>query len=435
MSNVMILAARGNTGCGDARMAIELELFFKDNGDSVTVVEGFDKRWGRDAAQGELDWIRHKFINAPYVDNVKYDLCVITSVPPKNVDKDEVKAKTIFNNVLDTIKTLKDSGTRIAYLQCDNKISSISRNFYALDEFKDRFFMLLDKIVVHNLHADFVTKFVNRKLTPEVKSNFTISQQVLISTDFDEVNSIIVNANKVKHSCWFIGRSAQWKGWREFRDLHTNYLKDDNWLSVIEGIELSINAKQDLSNIDEFNHYTWRDDALYEEDQIGCTVDHVQEDPDFYRNKSILIYGPYNRVEALNRMHRSKFGMFFTFTGPEFGGQIEITFLEIVGAGTVPIIRKELWDCAYFNDMYLKDLGTPEDLGILVYDSHNPRKLLDEMNNLDCSDELYNKYLSNALSFCKSQFDRKYIIKRIVDKCYAEESDHSEGEVEEISLW
>ena len=124
--------------------------------------------------------------------------------------------------------------------------------------------------------------------------------------------------------------------------------------------------------------------------------------------------------------------MFFTFTGPEFGGQIEITFLEIVGAGTVPVIRKELWDSAYFNDIYLSNLGSPEDLGIVVYDSDNKDECLKLLNKLNSDDELYNSYLDRALKFCKSQFDRDYIINRLFDKC---NSDVNDDTYVSDSLW
>lgn len=425
--NVLIIAGRGNTGCGDVRMAIEIEDYFKENGDFVKVIEGFDKPWTRPHAQGELDWIKHKFLTNPFVDTINYDMCLITSVTPINVNKDRDKANLIFENFLNTIRSLRDKGTRIVYLQCDNKINSINRNFYALEEFKDSFFELLDRVIVHNVNADFVKKFIDKKVSPNHK--FTIGQQVLISTDFDEVKSIIKDSPKIDKTCWFIGRSAQWKGWREFRDLHTNVLKDAGWLSVIEGIELSINAKQDLCNVDENNHYTWRDDALYyQKGRFNTPVEEVLDNADTYRHMPILIYGPYNRVEALNRVHRSKFGMFFTYTGPEFGGQIEITFLEIVGAGTVPVIRKELWEHAYFNDTYLKDLGSPEDLGIVVWDE------IDTLNKLNEDEDLYNEYLRRALTFCKSQFDRKYIIKRLIDKCNSNK-DEVKRKMQEISLF
>ena len=430
--NVLLVLGRGVEGCGVTRFTIELYNYLKTNND-VDILASIDKKWGRDKAQ-EIIYIPHKFINSVWTSEKKYDVCIITSVPAK--DKNDEAFTKVSTNFIETLKSLN---CRLVYTQCDNKISSINRNFYHDQRYMNEFFSIIDRIMVHNLNADFVKKFIDKHSLRGHK--FTVGQQVLISTDFDELNSEITKSDKLDKTCWFVGRSAQWKGWREFRDFHTNYLKDDGYVSVIEGIELSINAKQDLSDPDILkneNRYVWRTDGLYETGQIGYDVNYVSNNIDEFRNKPILIYGPYNRIEALNRVNKAKFGMFFTFTGPEFGGQIEITFLEIVGAGTVPVIRKELWDHAFFNDTWLKDLGTSEDLGIVVYDSEHPSQCLELMDKLNSDDVLYNEYLNKCLAFCKSQFDRTYIIKRLFDKCMSDEEDITVGEsglLVQESLW
>lgn len=423
---VLLVVGRGIEACGVTRFTIEVEEWLKKNNHSVKVIAGNDKKWGREKAQPN-DFEKHLFKNGVWSDGEHYDLCIITSVPQKKIDKNEEVSRVIYNNFLDTLKNLN---TRIVYLQCDNKIHSINRNFYVDEEYRDRFFSLLDRIIVHNLNADFVKKFIDKYNLRVHK--FTIGQQVLISTDFDEIKSQVNNSEKIDKTCWFIGRSAQWKGWREFRDFHTTTLRNAGYISVIEGIELSINAKQDMCNIDENNKYTWRDDNIYYNLGDDITAESVINDPDSFRNTPSLIFGPYTRLDALNRISKSKFGMFFTFIGPEFGGQIEITFLEIVGAGTIPVIRKELWDSAYFNDIYLSSLGSPEDLGIVVYDSNNKGECLKLLNKLNSDDELYNNYLDRALKFCKSQFDRDYIINRLFNKC---NSDVNDDTYVSDSLW
>lgn len=425
--NILLIIGRGGEGCGVTRFTIEVEEWLKHAGHNVKVLAGADKKWGREKAQPN-DFEKHSFKSGVWSDNVKYDMCIITSVPPKKIDKDEEISDKIYNNFIDTLKKLD---TRLVYFQCDNKIHSINRNFYADHKYMRPFFSILDRIVVHNLNADFVKSFIDKHSLRDCK--FTLGQQVLISTDFDEEASQITKAEKVDKTCWFIGRSAQWKGWREFRDFHTTTLRNAGYTSVIEGIELSINAKQDMCNIDENNKYTWRDDNIYYGKDLS--PDDILNDIASYRDQPSLIFGPYVRLEALNRVHRAKFGMFFTFTGPEFGGQIEITFLEIVGAGTVPVIRKELWDCAFFNDVYLKDLGTPEELGIVVYDHNKKEECLELLNRLNSNKELYETYLMNALRLCKSQFNREYIIGRLFEKCLRDDDETPQSAYEQESLW
>lgn len=428
--NVILLMGRGTEGTGNTRITIELERYIRNMNHNVKTITSIDKAWGRHDSQVN-DFIPFKFSTGAYNDDEYYDLCIITSVPPKvkksaKIKNDETLLQkfeetqfSIYNGFIDTLKNLKENNTKIVYLQVDHKIHSISRNFYALDEYMKEFFSLLDRIVVHKLENDFCKKFIDKKVKPLNCINFDIVEQLAISCDYDEINKIIQPHDKHDKLCYFIGRSATWKGWTEFRELHENHLKQYGYISIAEGIELSINAKDNLY-LKEGNTYTNpRPDnicrigtKLEEKESVEYLIEHIDD----YKYNPLFIYGPFVRNEALNRVAKAKFGMFFSFLGEQYGGPLENTFLEIVATGTIPVIKKELWQSADFNDDKFTNYS-PKDLGIIIYDSKYPEKCVNLMNILNDNDKLYKEYVDKCQSFCRKQFDRKVIMGRLFDKC------------------
>ena len=428
--NVLLILGRGTEGTGNTRITIELERYIRNIGHNVKTISSIDKNWGRQKSQIN-EFENYKFGNGAYNDRNHYDLCIITSVPPKAKKSAKIKADekllaefnatqgAICKGFNATIKKLKEDGTKIVYLNVDHKIHSISRNFYAEEEYMEEFFSMLDRIVSHDLKNDFYDKFLNKKVKPLGCINFDLEEQLAISCDFNETQAIIEPHNKIDRLCYFIGRSATWKGWTDFRYLHENYLKEKGYVSIIEGIEMSINAKDNLFIKDGSKYIEPRKDnicrvatKLTEEETLEYLMNHIDEN----RNKAAFIYGPFVRNEALNRVAKAKFGMFFSFLGEQYGGPLENTFLEIACVGTIPIIKKELWQSAKFNDDKFTNY-TPKELGIVIYDSEYPEKCVARMEQLNNDDKMYNEYVERCQAFCKKQFDRNVIMKKLFDKC------------------
>ena len=413
--NVLLLLARGTEGTGNTRITIELQKYIETTGNNVKVITGTDKAWGRRDMQ-VTDFVDYSFSKEGPLDVKsklgfdKCDICIIMSVPAKKYPIEAIE------NFLVTLENFHNNGTKLVYLQVDNKIQSISRNFYGLgDSYITRFYGILDKVIVHHKQADFCTKFIDRKVKPLLTPTYKMDQLQLISTDFKDLKNQFWTDDKIDKTCWYIGRSAAWKGWPQLREFQYTTLKDAGYITVAEGIERSINAKQAIWTYDhEKNTYgDLRPDNNYND--VGSPED-VINNPKNYRGHVLEIYGPYVRLEALKRVSRSKFGMFFTFTGPQFGGQLEITFLEIVACGTVPVIRKELYDSANFCGTRL-DKYDPADIGLVVYDEKNPKECLALMNKLNRDKELYDQYRNNAYKFFKKIFDRPIIMKKLFEMC------------------
>lgn len=431
MKNVLLLLGRGIEGTGNTRITIELEEYLKSQGIDALTVASSDKAWGRDKSQ-ENDIELYKFSQGAYVPKVIPDICVIMSVPAKRKTPASVKANpdllktfmeeqtSIYEGFTKTLESLKLNGTKIVYLQVDHKIHSINRNYYAVEDYTRRFFPLIDRMITPKLDNDFIKKFVVKKVAPlNIDGiHYDMKEQLLISCNFDEEASIVGKSDKINGLCYFIGRSARWKGWTEFRDFHYNYLRKDNFIAMIEGIELSINGKEDLYHKEGKKFTTVRDENIVyisdKENTPEVILSKIETNPSEFYHIPAMVFGPYNRREAMKRVSRAKFGMFFTYLGEEFSGPIEITFLEIVASGTLPVIKKELWETAQFNGDRLSNYK-PEDIGLVLYDSEHPEWCADTLKTLDYSEDLYNQYLSKITDFCKHNFDRSVILKRVKD--------------------
>ena len=89
--NVILLMGRGTEGTGNTRITIELERYIRSIGHNVKTITSVDKAWGRHLSQVN-DFIPFKFSTGVYNDGEQYDLCIITSVPPKVKKSAKIKA-------------------------------------------------------------------------------------------------------------------------------------------------------------------------------------------------------------------------------------------------------------------------------------------------------------------------------------------------------
>lgn len=400
MSKVVILMGRGIEGTGNTRFSIELMDNIEASGNDVKIIANSEKKWGRRESQ-ENRIIEHNFKkDGPIEIEEDCDYLIITSVPAKSKSYSEEGKE----NFLNFIQQHHESGTKIVYIQVDRKIHSISRNMYRAEEYMHRFFDPIDLIITHNLTDDFNKKFLNK-----FKIEKNVIERLCIGSDMEEFKDIRKNANeKIDKSIYFIGRSAGWKGWMTLRDLQFSLLKEHGYSSVIEGIELSIGVLGELYSETKPNRIPREDVVLKfnENDQLDVLASGEKS--------SAYIYGPYVRNEALERVSKSKFGYFGTFIGKEFGGPLEYTMLEIVNAGTMLVIRKELYDSASFNGKQMNDF-TPMEMGIIVYDQSKPEKFIEDLNYFDQNDEAYDEAMARSLKFFKENFDTKILISNIYD--------------------
>lgn len=387
---ILILMGRGIEGTGQTRTAIEVHEYLKEQGHQVITISNNEKKWGRAKSQ-ENEMVEYDFSKNPYLTSEVFDHVIIASTPAKNYSK---KSKDNFTELIE--QYAKES--TISYIQVDHKIHSINRNYYIDEEYQQRFFQGLDFIVTHDLNNDFCVKFLPKL---DFETHFKINEMMFISCDFDSLLKYQTK-DKISKLNYFIGRSAEWKGPFVLKDLHYNHLSREGYTTIIEGIERSINTVQFLYKATKPERIP-RDDVY-----LGFK----EKSSDYLRSgitEKALFFGPYKRDEALTNLAKAKFGMFMTYIGESYGGPIENTLMESIAVGTVPVVRKKLYDTAKFIGGSLKDYN-PKQIGFIVIDEDNPREGIDLMNKLNSNDLLYSNYRQNSYNFAKSNFDRELVM-------------------------
>ena len=404
-----LIMARGIEGTGNTKFTIELHEYLKSQGHAVRTYANNEKKWGRkDAHENEI--IEVDFRQAHQLaDMERYmmasDQVLIMSVPAKKYTTD---GKLNFMNVL---RSAKNKDVKLTYIQVDHKIHSINRNFYQDDAFKYDFFELLDLIVTHTDCNDFVAKFIHKH-----KIDANIKSMTMISTDFSEIAAKYWKPfdEKRERSAMFMGRSARWKGFHHARDFHHNWLKDNHYVSSMEGMEMSIGY------LDEFlsclKPRTPRNDVFMclDKENFAKYIDVFDRE----RNQEIYVFGPYIKSHGLHRMSQNQFGMFFTYLGEQYDGPLENTLLEIIAVGTIPIVTKQFAEAAMLRPGK-KLIDFPFEMsGTLIYDSEDPfceenRKLVAHMNMLSNNEIAYDAVRTQTFAFYKAYFDRDFILARL----------------------
>lgn len=406
----LLILGRGIEGCGNTRNAIELENYIKEQGHECVSISNKDASVGRSKAHEHninIVSFANKFDNVlSYINNC--DKIVIISVPPKKVEKQSK------DNFLKAIEYAHQNGKKITYLQFDHKSHSISRNMYVESDYIS-FFNNLDLVITHSYDNDFVKKFlvknkinVNLVARNEKYNNF-------FSIDFDSLKPLWKSfADKEHKSIRFLGRSAAWKGPYLLRELHWNHFKPADYITYIEGIEMSIGVLGSLFTEIKPNKIEREDNIVLCLNKKNMEAFNKGEYK-FERNAPAYILPPYLRNEGLERMSKTMFGCELILMDDYIAkDMIENAMLEIVACGSIPIFRKHWAELFKINGIPLAEYDGKE-IGTILIDEDNPTDALKLMNEISCNEELYETYRNNAYNFYKSIFDNSVILKQLVD--------------------
>lgn len=408
----LVILGRGLEGCGVTRIAIEFTNYVNSLGNDYqcNILANSDKKWGRESAH-QHNAIQYKF--SEQIDDVKreidkYDVVFAMSVPAKKFDD---ASKDSFFNI---IKYAKESGKMVVMSQWDHKIHSISRNMYADAKYWE-IFNYCDLMLNHSYTNDFAIKFIK-------KNNIQLRKLVCRDDKINNLFGIDFEAlkpfwkpfeQKGKKTIKFIGRSAGWKGPWKFRDLHWSYFKDEGYISTIEGIELSIGVLNEL--------YKSTKPARIERDDVKLVMSKTDiqqfnnKTYPFARNMPAYVLPPYNRNEAIERLSKNQFGIELILMDDNLGKDIiENAMMEMVGAGVVPIFRKQWAKLFTINGIPLYDYGF-EKTGTIFLDDENPRDAIALMNELSENAEKYDNARNIAYKFYKNIFDNSVIYKNVLE--------------------
>ena len=396
--NYLVIMGRGIEGTGNTKYALEFKKYVKSTGCTCDIIANSDKKWGREESHPGAKDIEH----IPFTFNVStivnravnYDYVFIFSVPAKNYPYESCSA---FREI---VKLLHMHGKRLVYFQLDHRIHSINRNFYADILFED-FFQYIDLVVTHYHNIDF-ERFCDRNLIT-IKNMMTAAELGLSSINifnFDEYKPYWKShEEKLDKSLRFLGRCAPWKGLWKVRDIHRDYLQKEGYITIIEGVEQSIQSVQEL--LKELHPRTARDDvSLRLDKQYWKSIDN--ETLLLERNKPAYMLPPYSNKNALERMSKTMFGIELLMLDDEYlNYNCEYAMMEMIAVGTIPVFRKR------WGEKFLVD-GKPiieQCDGIIYMDENHPEEAIELMNKLNDNAEMYEEMRTKCFNFFKQHFN------------------------------
>ncbi len=399
----IILLGRGTEGCGVTQCAIQMQ---KVTG--ATILSANDKKWGRakglDLQQTEMS-VGKEWEEMANIVN-QHDVCIVYSVPSKSHPQD---CQDNFPKLLDAITIRK------AFINVDHKAASIARNANLAEVCKK-----MDVIMTHSLENDF-SRFMkkNKILVPLKKMG--------LGFDYDGHRAKYwkaIHAQQRSMVRW-IGRTAMWKGPALMIDYHQDALMDAEFITVLEGLEASIQYPLVLYRDNKEETPTDRRKVVNyfrPEKQHGETQKFL---PEFYGTEKVgngaYLYPQYINEDCMNRMSRSAFGAdLYHLKAETYGNNIENCHAEIIASGAVPIFHKHFCD-----NVIHKEQGKPvtlcKDTGTIGLDYSNFEECKEVMIKLKNDPAMRDDWREMAFEFWKQHSDGEMVVGEIMELATSDE--------------
>ena len=399
----IILLGRGTEGCGVTQCAIQMQ---KVTG--ATILSANDKKWGRakglDLQQTEMS-VGKEWEEMANIVN-QHDVCIVYSVPSKSHPQD---CQDNFPKLLDAITIRK------AFINVDHKAASIARNANLAEVCKK-----MDVIMTHSLENDF-SRFMkkNKILVPLKKMG--------LGFDYDGHRAKYwkaIHAQQRSMVRW-IGRTAMWKGPALMIDYHQDALMDAEFITVLEGLEASIQYPLVLYRDNKEETPTDRRKVVNyfrPEKQHGETQKFL---PEFYGTEKVgngaYLYPQYINEDCMNRMSRSAFGAdLYHLKAETYGNNIENCHAEIIASGAVPIFHKHFCD-----NVIHKEQGKPvtlcKDTGTIGLDYSNFEECKEVMVKLKNDPAMRDDSREMAFEFWKQHSDGEMVVGEIMELATSDE--------------
>ena len=393
----IIVLGRGTEGCGVTQCAIQMQ---KVTG--ATILSANDKKWGRakglDIEQIELS-IGKEWDNMANIVN-EFDLCIVYSIPSKTHPED---CQENFLKLLDAIKIRK------AFINVDHKSASIARNAN-LKEVCEK----MDVIMTHSMENDFCKFARKNKITVPIK-------KMGLGFDYDghrEKYWKPIEQQQHEMVRW-IGRTAMWKGPALMIDFHQDALMKSGFITVLEGLEASIQyplvlyrdnkAKEPIDRRKVQNYFR-------PEKKHGETE---KFKPEMYGKEEIFkgsyLYPQYINSDCMERMSLSAFGSdLYHLKAETYGSNIENCHAECIASGTVPLFHKHFCDNV-IHPVQDKPISQCKDSGTLGVDYNNMFECRDQMVKLKNDPSMRDDWREMAFEFWKQHSDAEMVVNEIIE--------------------
>ena len=428
MKRYLIILGKGLEGAAPDRVSLDIADYLLKHGDDANIIASSDIFCDKaNLISDNISGI--KFLSKSFIhDNIfiknkidESDCLLIMNVPTINVGILEI------DSFLETIKYAHEHNKKIVFITCQHKLSAIQDNFYYDPKYRC-FFDYLDIVFNHSLNNDFCQKFIfanNIKLKKlicrDINQNSVLHN--LFGIPFDQLKKLYWKPfeEKKQKTIKFIGRAAKWKGPWLVRDLHTKYLRSQNYITTIEGITINtksfvISPETILQIYTDETKNNLRDDVLYIDEQsnrialnefnAGTYV--------FKQNMPVYIFPAYKHELAMKRMGETQFSIEFIDIAKYFMRDlIDTAMLEGVAVGTIPIYRKQWAEEFVLNGKTLYD--QQNDCGTIFVDDNDPKSAIELMNKLSEDNVLYDMMRNKAFDFYKTYFDSDVIFSQIIN--------------------
>lgn len=394
----IIILGRGTEGCGVTQCAIQMQKVI-----SADILSANDKKWGR--AKG-LDIEQIEFNVAEqweeYADKINeaYDLCIVYSIPSKSHPQE---CQDNFVPFLNKIKIRK------AFINVDHKAASIARNANLKEVCES-----MDVIMTHSLENDF-SKFMKKNHV-----NVPLKKMAL-GFDYDGHRAKYWKSIEEQQSnvVRWIGRTAMWKGPALMIDYHEKELLDNGYITILEGLEASIQYPLVLyRDAKEKNPVDRRRVVNYfrPEKQHGEISKFV---PELYgieqTGLGAYLYPQYINSECMERLSRSAFGAdLYHLKAETYGNNIENCHAECVASGTVPIFHKHFCDNV-IHKKYGDPISKCPNSGTVGLGYDNFEECRETMIKLTNDPAMRDDWREMAFDFWKQHSDGVDVVKEIVE--------------------
>ena len=394
---IIILLGRGTEGCGVTQCAIQMQ---KVTG--ADILSANDKKWGRakglSIQQTEMS-IATEWQNMAGIIN-QYDLCVVYSIPSKS------HPQACQDNFIDLLKNIK---IRKAFINVDHKSASIARNANLSDVCKE-----MDVIMTHSLENDFSKFMKKNKITTPLKK-----MQLGFDYESHREDYWLPITHQQNNVVRWIGRTAMWKGPSLMIDYHQDSLMDNEFITILEGLEASIQYPLVLYRDNKSDTPTDRRKVVnyFRPEKQHGEMDKFK--PDLYGKETIsngaYLYPQYINRECMIRLSKSAFGSdLYHLKAETYGNNIENCHAEIIASGSVPIFHKHFCDNV-IHKVQGKPVSLCKNTGTIGLDYSNFSECLELMIKLKNDPTMRDDWREMAFEFWKQHSDAKDVVNEIIE--------------------
>ncbi len=403
-----VILGRGVEGVGLTKNVVEFQKLFP----GVKVFATIDKLWPRmNSMPFEKSFFRgadwdtiskpaKKFPDlmtcTEVIDQInELDMCIVWSVPSKSHPDQMVDN---FVKMLEHIKVRK------SLIQVDHKIHSINRNAQ-LKEICER----MDVLMCHSTENAF-GKWVRKN---GIKTPLT---GMGVGFNFNKDYWKPIHKQDTRYIRW-VGRTAMWKGPDVMIDLHNDHFKRAGFITVLEGLEASIqyplvlykNPKEMKDRREVINYF--RPEKGIDNNLTRDPVYGSEE-----TNKGAYLYSAYTHSEMMDRMSSGAFGSdLMYFKENTYGDNVEYCHTDSFAAGVIPIFHKHFCD-----HVVHRKIGDPisqcKNTGTIGIDATNASEMVQIMKVLANNNDMREDWRNQMFEFWKDHCDATIIYNDIIEK-------------------